>query len=438
MEFAKTFGFCASQCIPIQSWGLTQQSKKFHTTTAFSATARSTSSDQAVSTALQSPPDLPKISGTIDPGHWNYSQEWWGTQDGGWGLSPGDVIFSKTSQYNGLVEVTSHHASSINKTLEKHDEKKQEWRVLRFNSHARQSVSRVSVNFDDDAATSTSDDATTIRKSETVRVHPHCIAQEYLKSCASVLSALFALQRLYKSNLECSPLRVLCIGIGGGTLPLFLNHHFPTMHIDAVEIDAVVVEAATQAMGLPLDLPNLNIVTQDAVEFLKQRVEKMKREEEEEEENVDDFNSFKSVLLKYDVVYIDAFNGENSIPTAVCSEEFAENVAAVVHPVHGMVLMNFHSTDFIEVAGRFHSQLMMTTIMEDEDENRSSMKGCCFAVSTQKQLNVTVACARGLVLPADPELAKEWMKLGSTFVSHEAGFNFPTGARSKRGYMRLF
>lgn len=47
------------------------------------------------------------------------------------------------------------------------------------------------------------------------------------------------------------PCRVLCIGLGGGTLPLFLAHHFPGMVIDVVEIDPVVIAAAQGAMGFP-------------------------------------------------------------------------------------------------------------------------------------------------------------------------------------------
>lgn len=45
----------------------------------------------------------------------------------------------------------------------------------------------------------------------------------------------------------------VCLGIGGGSLPLFLAHHFPGMLVQAVELDAVVLAAASQAMGFPLD-----------------------------------------------------------------------------------------------------------------------------------------------------------------------------------------
>ncbi len=45
----------------------------------------------------------------------------------------------------------------------------------------------------------------------------------------------------------------VCIGVGGGSLPLFLSHHFPGMHVEAVELDSAVLAAASQAMGFPLD-----------------------------------------------------------------------------------------------------------------------------------------------------------------------------------------
>lgn len=32
-----------------------------------------------------------------DPGHWNFSPEWWGSQDGGWGRNEGVTVFHKQS-----------------------------------------------------------------------------------------------------------------------------------------------------------------------------------------------------------------------------------------------------------------------------------------------------------------------------------------------------
>ena len=53
-----------------------------------------------------------------------------------------------------------------------------------------------------------------------------------------------------KSIPSCS---ALCIGLGAGTLPNFLSHHFPGMQVEAVELDPVVIQAATEALGLPAD-----------------------------------------------------------------------------------------------------------------------------------------------------------------------------------------
>ena len=45
--------------------------------------------------------------------------------------------------------------------------------------------------------------------------------------------------------------RAVCIGLGGGSLPNFLSHHFPGMLVDAVELDPLVVTAASDHMGFP-------------------------------------------------------------------------------------------------------------------------------------------------------------------------------------------
>lgn len=45
----------------------------------------------------------------------------------------------------------------------------------------------------------------------------------------------------------------LFIGLGGGSLPLFLSYAFPDLAITVVEIDPVVIKAASIHMGFPLD-----------------------------------------------------------------------------------------------------------------------------------------------------------------------------------------
>lgn len=46
-----------------------------------------------------------------------------------------------------------------------------------------------------------------------------------------------------------TPLALLVVGLGGGSLPLFVHDHFPKSCIDAVEIDPCMLEVATQWFG---------------------------------------------------------------------------------------------------------------------------------------------------------------------------------------------
>lgn len=49
------------------------------------------------------------------------------------------------------------------------------------------------------------------------------------------------------------PIRVLIVGLGGGTLPRFLHCHFPAMMIDVVELDPDVVALAREYCGFEED-----------------------------------------------------------------------------------------------------------------------------------------------------------------------------------------
>jgi tRNA G46 methylase TrmB len=53
---------------------------------------------------------------------------------------------------------------------------------------------------------------------------------------------------------------IVCVGLGGGSLPAFLSHHFPGAQVVAVELDPLVVKAAREAMGLTTAAGNLTIV----------------------------------------------------------------------------------------------------------------------------------------------------------------------------------
>lgn len=160
----------------------------------------------------------------------------YGTQGGGWGKDNGTVVFQEESEYNALVEVTAHPATPI-----ANSNSNEEWRVLRFNGLTRETAMRVSIqNLDERSGL----------KNGAVIADPTTLAQEYLKSIASLFAGFYGslLENNSKTDNkystielqsdvnECNgesqiqmdkemdrePVRLLCIGIGGGSLPLFL------------------------------------------------------------------------------------------------------------------------------------------------------------------------------------------------------------------------
>ncbi|DBA78741.1 TPA: hypothetical protein ACH3X1_008650 [Trebouxia sp. C0004] len=285
-----------------------------------------------------------------DPGHWKYSPEWWGTHAGGWGHDSGTTVFAQSSHCgNGEVTVTAHFASPLS-SLDSAEQ--QQWRVLRFND-TRQSVSRVAMQ----------------HNSHTLHATADCLAFEYLKTMASAgaavigltgkldacLSGLPSLATTSTATLrvQSDPLeqrldtgrgvpqglgasdthhhtscRALCIGLGGGSLPHFLSHHFPGLVVDAVELDPIVVTAATQCMGLPYSRSNLRLHTADAAGYILNLASQV----------------HKGLADPLDIVFIDAFDGNDEVPGCFCDpgSEVLEALATALHPMHGSLIMNLH------------------------------------------------------------------------------------------------
>lgn len=74
----------------------------------------------------------------------------------------------------------------------------------------------------------------------------------------------------------------LIVGLGGGAMVHFLNHFFPSLRVDVVEIDPLIVTLADKYFGIR-PKPGTRILTQDALTYLKRTKE------------------------RYDIIYMDAF-----------------------------------------------------------------------------------------------------------------------------------
>ena len=110
--------------------------------------------------------------------------------------------------------------------------------------------------------------------------------------------------------------RVLIVGLGGGTLPMFFRRHWPELTIDVVEIDPQVVDVARRFFGYRED-DRLQTYVQDGRQFIER------------------------CRLPYDVIFLDAY-GDNNIPLTLATREFLRAVRRALTP-GGLAVANVWS-----------------------------------------------------------------------------------------------
>ena len=122
-----------------------------------------------------------------------------------------------------------------------------------------------------------------------------------------------------------NPASVLIVGLGGGTLPMALRDLLPNARIDTVEIDEAVVRVAKEYFGYREDEYNRTII-QDARVYGK-----------------------RSALrgLTYDLIILDAFNGEY-IPEHLMTVEFLEEMRALLSDDGVLVANTFASSQLYD------------------------------------------------------------------------------------------
>lgn len=112
------------------------------------------------------------------------------------------------------------------------------------------------------------------------------------------------------------PARALIVGLGGGTLPMFLRKHYPEAEIEAVDIDPDVVAVAKDYFGFKEDA-RMRAVVADGRKFVEETAK------------------------PYDIVFLDAF-GSDSVPAHLTTREFLQAVRKALSP-SGVVVGNIWS-----------------------------------------------------------------------------------------------
>ncbi|CAJ1968095.1 unnamed protein product [Sphenostylis stenocarpa] len=290
-----------------------------------------------------------------DEGNWLYSSEWWGSD-----FDDGHTVLRATSgKGNGVVSVVAYPSSrpsrmqwsGMERWLQKRCEELHpgygdggklrilgyQWRVLRFNDVTRQSTAKVMATYREN-----------MPGDVYLMQQPHCLAVPYVKSMVSAglttiascnFDIISALQG--KKNMH-----ILCIGHGGGSLPLFLASQIQGAIVHIVEIDPLVISASIRAMGFPAcslktqsgdqAVTKTEIINEIMWKGIHERINLY--EADAEEFIVNNMNI-------YDMIFVDAYDGDDIFPHKLWGPDstFLKALSNRLHPKHGTVVVNLHS-----------------------------------------------------------------------------------------------
>ena len=145
------------------------------------------------------------------------------------------------------------------------------------------------------------------------------------------------------------PKNILIIGLGGGTLPMAFHRLFAGASIHAIEIDTAVIKVAKKYFDL-VENQNIKVFAQDGRVFTKRA---------------------KKNSLKYDLVILDAFNGDY-IPEHLMTREYLQENQKILTE-NGLVASNTFSTSALydhESATYASVFQYMVNFKRDETNNR--------------------------------------------------------------------
>ncbi|XP_007446827.1 PREDICTED: methyltransferase-like protein 13 isoform X2 [Lipotes vexillifer] len=126
-----------------------------------------------------------------------------------------------------------------------------------------------------------------------------------------------------------TPLGLLVVGLGGGSLPLFVHDHFPKSCIDAVEIDPSMLQVATQWFGFSQS-DRMKVYIADGLDYITSLAE------EEARRHYD--------VIMFDVDSKDPTLGMSCPPPAFVAQPFLQKVKSILTP-EGVFILNLVCRD---------------------------------------------------------------------------------------------
>jgi spermidine synthase len=186
------------------------------------------------------------------------------------------------------------------------------------------------------------------------------------------------------------PRRILVVGLGGGTLPMFLRKHYPDATIDAVDIDPDIVYVAKEFFGF--------------------------REDSRMKAHVEDGRRFIAKSRQpYDVIFLDAYGNDN-VPEHLTTQEFLWTVRRAIKPGGGVV-GNLWGPGY----NRLYDS-MVRTYQEVFDE--------IYILDVRNAGNKIL-----LALPRKQPLSRDELRLMASKVSNAKQFRFDLGDLVNHGFV---
>jgi spermidine synthase len=118
-----------------------------------------------------------------------------------------------------------------------------------------------------------------------------------------------------------APKRMLCLGLGGGTVLGMFTSYYPDLKIDTVDIDPVIIDIAKKYFDIGR-MGNVRFFASDAKDYMRTRAGRGET---------------------YDILLIDLYIG-NQIPDFVRDKAFLARIESAVKP-GGSLLINYSFSD---------------------------------------------------------------------------------------------
>lgn len=126
-----------------------------------------------------------------------------------------------------------------------------------------------------------------------------------------------------------TPLAVLVVGLGGGSLPLFVHDHFPKARVEAVEIDPCMLEVAARWFGFSQS-DRMKVHIADGLDYIARLAEGEARPHYD--------------VIMFDVDSKDPTLGMSCPPPAFVDQPFLQRVRRILAP-EGVFILNLVCRD---------------------------------------------------------------------------------------------